>query len=361
MDTEFYLADCLHFKGDVPCRPHKELGVHCKNCPSYIRISKKILIIKLGAIGDVIRTTPLISTFRKLYPDCKITWLTHTPAILPSGKIDEVLKFDYASALYLRNARFDIAINLDKEKEASALLYEVKAAEKYGYILKDNVTQPVNSLAFHKYHTGLFDDVSKNNKLNYCQEIYALCGLEYSGEPYILDDHAEKGYRWENLDKSKVVIGLNTGCGDRWTTRLWPESYFGNLAKKLLASGYEVLLLGGAQEHERNMRIQAASGAKYFGHFELPKFINLISKCDLIVTQVTMGMHLTLGLGKKIVLMNNIFNPHEFDLFGRGEIIMPDKACECFYRGTCKLGESCMKDLSTERVYEAVNRVLSLQ
>jgi heptosyltransferase-2 len=110
---EFYHSDCLYLKGDVPCNPHKEHGYHCGDCPSYKKISKRILIIKLGAIGDVIRTTPLISTYKLMYPDCKITWLTHTPAILPAGKIDEILKFDYASALYLQHAEFDIAINLD--------------------------------------------------------------------------------------------------------------------------------------------------------------------------------------------------------------------------------------------------------
>ena len=352
-------ADCLHFKGDVPCLPHKENGYHCDNCPKYTPISKRILIIKLGAIGDVIRTTPLVKTYKKMYPDCKITWLTQTPAILPKGQIDEILKFDFASSLYLQEAQFDIAINLDKEKEASALLLKVKANEKYGYILKDNVSQPANELAFHKYHTGLFDDVSQANTLNYCQEIYALCGLEYQGEPYLLDNHANAGYVWPQIDKTKKVIGLNTGCGDRWTTRLWPIDYFIELAKKLINDGFEVILLGGEQEDKRNLEIKEKSGAKYLGYFSLHQFINLIDQCDLVVTQVTMGMHLTLGLQKKIVLMNNIFNPHEFDLFGNGEIVMPEKKCVCFYRGQCKFGQSCMSNLPTDLVYNAVNRLIT--
>jgi ADP-heptose:LPS heptosyltransferase len=355
---EIYHPDCLYFKGDVPCQPHKENGYHCSNCPVYKKIDKKILIIKLGAIGDVIRTTPLISTYKKLYPNCKITWLTLTPAILPKNKIDEILKFDYASSIYLENSSFDIAINLDKEKEASALLLKVNATEKYGYILKDNVSQPVNKLAEHKYSTGLFDDISQNNTLSYCQEIYAMCGLDYQGEPYLLDNHSDKNFVWNQIDKSKKVIGLNTGCGDRWTTRLWPEDYFSELAKSLINSGYEVLLLGGEQEDDRNKKIQKSSNAKYLGYFPLNQFINLIDQCDLIVTQVTMGMHLTLGLQKRIVLMNNIFNPNEFDLFGKGEIIMPDKECSCFYRGSCKWGESCMKDLPVSKVILAVERQL---
>src|SRR5690606_3501633 len=124
---------------------------------------------------------------------------TLAAALLPSGNIDEILKFGYASALYFFHVEFDIAINLDKEKEACALLKTVNAKEKYGYVLKDNISQTVNDLANHKYHTGLFDDVSKANTLNYCQEIYALCNLQYKGEPYQLDNHADKNYVWNQI------------------------------------------------------------------------------------------------------------------------------------------------------------------
>ncbi len=57
--------DCRFFKGDVPCRPHKTKGVHCENCPDYDATEKNILVIKLAAIGDVIRTTPLLHRIEK--------------------------------------------------------------------------------------------------------------------------------------------------------------------------------------------------------------------------------------------------------------------------------------------------------
>lgn len=355
----FYKPDCIHFLGHIPCNPHKQNGYHCSDCPAYTRIEKRILIIKLGAIGDVIRTTPLVTRYKKLYPNAKFTWITLSPDILPKKEIHEILRLNTETVLYVQNTEWDIAINLDKEKEASGLLAMISAKEKHGFILKDGVTQPVNSLAEHKFHTGLFDDVSKANTKNYCTEIFELCGLEYNSEPYLLDNHANAGYTW-SLDRSKPIIGFNTGCGDRWTTRLWSIEKWISLAKQMMAVGYNVLLLGGKQEDERNKEIQAGSGATYLGHFPLPQFINLIDQCDLVVTQVTMGMHLTLGLQKKIVLINNIFNSYEFDLFGKGKIIQPPKACKCFYRGTCVDGTSCMETLEPEAVAQAATEVLAL-
>ncbi len=350
-----FKPNCLHFKGHIPCKPHKQNGYHCADCPSFTPVSKRILIIKLGAIGDVIRTTPLVVKYKALYPNCKITWLTWTPDILPSSQIDEILKWDINSIMYAQHSTWDIAINLDKEKEAGALLKIIDAKEKYGYILKDNEIQPANELAVHKFSTGMFDDVSQANTKSYLQEIFEICGFIHEGEPYLMDKHDDKGYVW-NLPTGKKIIGMNTGCGGRWTTRLWTIDKWVELVGILKEQhpDAEILLLGGEAEHERNKEIQARSGSMYLGYFSLYEFINLVNQCHLIITQVTMGMHITLALGKQIVLMNNIFNPHEFDLFGKGEIVMPDKTCKCFYRGSCLDGVSCMENLPAQKIATAV-------
>lgn len=355
----FYIrSDCRFYKGDVPCRPHKDHGYHCKTCPAYEKIGKRILIIKLGAIGDVIRTTPLVRRFREEYPGCYITWLTLTPDILPGNVIDEILPFTLNSVTWLQQAVFDIAINLDKEKEAGALLAAVNAEEKFGYILKGNVIHPANPMAFHKFNTGMFDDVSKANTKSYAEEIFEICGLKYAGEEYLFDDHAADGYVWKLRNGKKKIVGLNTGCGGRWTTRLWPNTHWVSLIGKLKKAGYYPLLLGGEAEHKNNLSLAKKTGAAYMGHFPLGQFINLMAQCDLVVTQVTMAMHITIALRKKIVLMNNIFNPREFDLFDRGSLVEPDKACECFYKGRCIHGSSCMKDLPAEKVFTEVKRLL---
>ncbi|WP_019947804.1 glycosyltransferase family 9 protein [Hymenobacter aerophilus] len=350
--------DCRHFRGDIPCRPNKEHGYMCSDCPVYAPVTRRILLIKLGAIGDVIRTTPLLRRLRQEYPGCYITWLTLTPAILPQGEIEEILKFDFASALQLQGREFDVAINLDKEKEACALLNSTKAARKFGYALRpaDGVAWPVNEQASHKYLTGVFDQLSLANTKPYVQEIFELCGFDFRGEEYVFDTHQDQGYDWRQLPPPGAGprIGLNTGCGDRWTTRLWSDEKWIALIEKLQTAGYAPVLLGGEAEDARNRALHAATGAAYLGTFPLPQFINLMHQLDGIVTQVTMAMHISIALRKPTILMNNIFNPHEFDLYGRGQIVQPDRQCVCFYRGTCRLGTSCMEDLPAEKVFEAV-------
>jgi ADP-heptose:LPS heptosyltransferase len=357
VNGEVVHIDCLYFRGDIPCRPNKESGYHCQDCPVYTPVEKRILIIKLGAIGDVIRTTPLLRRIRAEYPRAKVTWLTHTPAILPRHAVDEILPFNLAAILYLQNTDFDILYNLDKDKEACALYNSVRATVKYGYRLEQGMAFPANALANHKFLTGIFDDVSLANKKSYVEEIFAICNWAFQGEEYIFENHQDKGYHWD-LPRNKVLIGLNTGCGDRWTTRLWSDEKWIDLIGLLQEAGYQVVLLGGEQEDDRNQQLSALTGATYFGFFKLEQFINLMYQMEVIVTQVTMAMHIAIALQKKIVLMNNIFNPYEFELYGRGAIVQPDKACGCFYLGSCRFGVSCMEDLPAKKVFKQVKACL---
>jgi len=354
MDLEgiIYHQDCRHFRGDVPCKPNKTEGIHCIDCNYYSPTNGIILIIKLGAIGDVIRTTPLIHKINEEYPEAAIWWLTYSPEILPNN-IHKILTFSLESILTLKATNFSMIMNLDKDPHACALTDILKAEKKFGFHLHNGKPSPINILSKNKYLTGLFDDVSLANEKSYLQEIFEICGWVFNGEEYLLDfDNTRK---WEINNAGKKVVGLNTGCGGRWKSRLWKEEYWIELAKKLAENGFYPMLLGGQQEHEKNIRIAEQSGAFYPGYFSLQDFISLVNQCDLIVTGVTMALHLAIGLKKKVVLFNNIFNPKEFELYGRGEIIQPQKPCKCYFSPDCKNDEYFFMDsLSPDAIIKAI-------
>jgi ADP-heptose:LPS heptosyltransferase len=348
--------DCIYFKGDIPCKPHKQFGYHCEDCPSYQKITDKILIIKLGAIGDVIRTTPLLRALRKNYPNAQISWLTYYPEILSANWINRQLKATPENLELLKEINFDWLINLDKDSLAITLSKQIKAEKKSGFTLDEfGHATPISTKAEeHKWLTGLFDDLNKQNKKHYVEEIFEIAGYDFNGEEYILET-SEKEISWD-IDHSKTVVGLNTGCGGRWTSRLWPDDYWIELAKNLLSNGTEVILLGGEQEDLKNKMIASKSGAKYSGYFSLEKFISLMDECDIVITAVTMAMHLAIGLKKKLILFNNIFNKNEFHLYNRGIILEPDFDCDCYYSPICK--NNCMQYLYPEKVLGEVHRLL---
>jgi heptosyltransferase-2 len=344
-------TDCRFFKGDRPCKYHKEEGVHCEGCAYYQKIIKKILIIKLGAIGDVIRTTPLLHKLKELYPAAEITWITYSPEVVPSI-VDHPMNFELKNILFLRSLKFDLLYNLDKDLEACALANQVPADVKKGFNLKHGRCSPIDKDAENKWLTGLFDDLNLANQKSYPQETFEICGLQFQRERYILDVPEGK---W-NIPENHPLVGLNTGCGERWSTRLWPFEYWVELAKELKEKGCGVLLLGGENEDEKNRGIAKESGATYLGHFPLKRFFTLMDQCDLVVTAVSMALHIAIALNKKLVLLNNIFNRNEFELYGLGEVIEPAVECLGCFRGEC--ARKCMELIKPSQVFETCQRVL---
>ena len=343
--------DCRFFKGNIPCIYHKNKKVHCWDCKFYEPINIKILIIKLGAAGDVIRTTPLLHKIRQVYSNAEITWITHFPELIPS-LVDSILNFEFKNILYLINNSFDIACNLDKDKEACALINMIHAKSKSGFKLENGKVAPINKDAEHKWLTGLFDDVNKKNGKSYVQEIFEIFGVKFDGEKYIFNKPVKK--EW-NISRERPLIGLNTGCGDRWKTRIWPERCWVDLAKLLKKANFNVILLGGQNEDRKNKIIARKADVNYLGCFSLKDFISLLDQCDVIVTAVTMALHIAIALEKKIVLFNNVFNRNEFELYNLGEIIEPNIPCVGCYKPNCSI--SCMEKIDPKKVFEVCKKL----
>jgi len=348
--------DCRFYNGYAPCTFNKTEKAVCSGCQHYDRLKKRILIIKLGALGDVIRSTPLLRKLREAFPGSEISWVSNFPEILAGVRIDNILKVDEVDLLWLRANEFDWLINLDKDKAAISLAKTIKAKKKSGFTMdRFGKCKPIgNGAARHKWLTGIDDELSRKNSKSYLEEIFAICGFDFKGEEYIVADGFKTDKSWK-IDYKKRAIGLNTGSGSLWKTRQWPERHWVDLAERLKREGYEPILLGGEAEHDKNTRIAKMSGAKYFGHFGLKEFIDLLNQCELLVTCVTMCLHLGLGLKKKVVLLNSTFNRNEFFMYSRGEILEPDIDCDCYYAVECP--RQCMEHLSVDKVFEVVKRI----
>jgi hypothetical protein len=82
-------TDCVHYLGDRPCRPHVEAGHRC-TCIHLKLTKRRGVIIKLGAAGDVLRSTPLLRALDPAKTGTKILWFTHSPDLLPTDACEAV-------------------------------------------------------------------------------------------------------------------------------------------------------------------------------------------------------------------------------------------------------------------------------
>jgi len=345
-------TDCKYYHGDKPCKFHKGIGVRCVNCAYYEKLKERILIIKLGSLGDVIRTTPLLRKIKTVFPKAEISWLTNYPEALSIGYVDNILDADFKNTIWLTANSFNWLINLDKERLAISLAKLVKAKRKSGFA-PDKFGKCIpapDGKSRGKWLTGIDDELSRTNQKSYQEEIFSMCGFNFNNEEYIVE-YKPQDSKWA-INSNRKTVGLNTGSGPLWKSRRWPKEYWVELAKRLKSEGYEVILLGGEQEDCNNREIASLSGAKYFGYFDLNGFTALVDTCELIVTCVTMCLHLAIGLKKKVILLNSTFNKNEFHLYNRGVILEPDIECNCYYAEECS--RQCMQSLSVDKVYKNI-------
>ena len=122
------------------------------------------------------------------------------------------------------------------------------------------------------------------------------------------------------------------------------------LIKDLEKQGYFCLVMGGPDEEVMNQFYAKETNATYLGTFSLEEFISITNNTDIIVTSVSMMMHIALALKKQLMLFHNIFNVHEFELYDRGIIIEPTSGCDCYFGNFCSREKSCMYDISVQDV-----------
>ena len=350
-------TDCMYYLGDRPCRPHVEADHRC-TCIHFQPTQRRGIIIKLGAAGDVLRSTPLLRALDPVKTGTKILWVTHSPELLPIDACEAVHP-SAATLARIAQGTWDFCWNLDKDPEACAIAASTKAAEYRGYTLRDDVPYPVDKAAWHKFATGIDNPYSRDNRQSYVEEIFDITGLRFRREEYWLRDttSAAKETAVQLLPKD-FAIGLNIGAGKRWPSRIWPVEYWIELIELLKARGLQPVVLGGPEEVKMSAQLVDATGCSASGVQPLETFYAMIERCQCIVTAVTMAMHLAIGARVPLVLLNNIFNRYEFELYDRGEIVEPPTLCDCYYSPVCRTGRKCINEISPQTVFGAVLRSL---
>ena len=361
--------DCRRYRGDRPCAAGVQ-GACPTSCEHYAPMGQRILIIKLAALGDVLRTAALLPGLKERWPTSHITWVTRPNAVRMLGNhplIDRLLPFDAETICHLEHERFDLCLSLDKEPGPTALAMRVDARERRGIGLSpQGTTFPLNSAAVDYFLLGLDDHKKFVENTKSCQQlIYEALGLEYSGQRYRLYPGEEPcrraGAFWSaaGVTDRDVLVGFNTGAGRVFANKTWPAEKFIELADTLeRETSWRVALFGGPDERTVNARIAGACPtviAAGCDHDE-PSFAALLGRCDVLVTGDTMALHVAIAADVPCVVLFGPTCRQEIDLYGRGEKMHSSLPCSPCYARCCDKSPTCMDEISVEQVRNAVER-----
>ncbi len=369
--------DCRYYTGYKPCGRAET----CVECAQFAPRGTRVLIIKLGAMGDVVRTACLLPALRDAFPVCHITWITapESREILECAPgIDRRLTLRLEDVLALELESFDLLMNFDKDAEALALAARVRAREKRGFAPhpEHGTLGVFNPASLYALRLGLSDELKfRLNQKTYPEIIFEMAELPYAGQPYRLEplpaarEQARRRFaEWKRAagdgPAPARVIALNTGCGDRFPTKQWTAEGFAALARLLLRDeSLACLLIGGPKERAFNEAIrQAAPSPRLWdaGHANsLGDFLALLEACDCVVSADSLGMHFAIALARPVAALFGPTSATEVSVFGRGEKIVTDFPCAPCYRAQCPYSPSCMEALDATTVKAAVDRALA--
>lgn len=363
--------DCKFFLGDRPCVWHKADGVLC-TCDHYQKVEHRLLIIKLDAMGDVLRTTALLPALADAHPGAAITWITRResrPLLERNPYITEVFEYGPDVLLQLQTRAFDRAINLDAGKTSAALASMANAKQKDGFVLDARgYVQATNPAARKWLEMGVFDDLKRQGTRTYQEIMLEIIGCAGTDHRYVLELTEEERARGRahlermGIDLSRPVIGLNSGAGQRWQLKQWREEGYLELVERLAKHGVQFVLLGGPEERERHQRLISRSRVPLIDSGcdnPVRHFAAIVAACSVVVAGDTLAMHLALALRRRAVILFGPTSSAEIEMYGFGEKVVPQMDCLVCYKPTCDFVPNCMDLISTSMVETAVERQLS--
>ena len=322
---------------------------------------KKILIIRLSSIGDILLTTPLIRSTKKRNPNIQI---------------DFVLKEEFFE-LMQNNPHLSNIHKYTKHSFEKQILINALIANKYELVidLQNNlrsreISKPLHCkiLRFKKNNIKKFLLVQfKINKLKDAAQIplrYAdAAGIELDSEGLEFFTSNEPDPK---LLADEKYIGLCPGA--KHFTKRWPIEYFIELAKKLEETGYKVVLLGGLSEAV----ITGEIGNK------LSNAINLCSDsilqaganmkmCKAIYTNDSGAMHLASAVKVPVIsFFGSTVREFGFYPYKAKSIQLENKNLSCrpcthIGRKSCpKTHFKCMKEIKPELAFNSLHNLLML-
>ncbi len=365
-------SDCRHFPGDRPCVFNKREGLTCDTCPHYETIQTRILIVKLDAIGDVLRTTCILHGLREKYPRCEITWITRKnalPLFENNTLVDRTLAYESTeTAFHCTVQKFDLVINLDSASESAVLASAVQGIEKLGYGLDSRGdVLPFNPEAIPWLEMGAFDALKKKNTRSFQDLMLEICRLKTKKKDIVLElseseiSFAQTFTQQHHLHTASPKIGMNTGASSRWQFKQWTLDGFEALIKRILEkTSATILLYGGPLEKERNDSLAKLHPARVINtgtKNSLRQFFALVTLSDVFITGDTLALHAATGLRKKVIALFGPTSAAEIDSYD-GQIVkvQADLDCVVCYKTRCDFNPNCMNSITPEQVFALVQK-----
>jgi len=321
---------------------------------------KRILIVKLSSIGDVVHTLPALSALRKRFPESYIAWVVKkqiADIITNHPHLDEVINYEgiRKTAKKLRSLKFDLAIDLQGLFRSGLLTFLSRAKTRLGFSRANS--RELNYLFLNQRVTPGEEDrhvIDKNLSL------LRPLGIEVEEKEFIIQVSGENReyianfFKKEGIISNNILIALNSRAS--WPSKLWPEERWAELADRLIEElKAKIVLLWGAGEKDLVDRIVRMTKNKPIISCKtnLKELAVLISKCKLFVGGETGPLHIACALNIPTIALIGPTDSVRNGPYGEGHIVIEKSLpCRGCWKYKCKRLD-CMKLITVDEVFSA--------
>jgi heptosyltransferase I len=325
------------------------------------------LLVRLGALGDIVHAMPVVTALRAAYPDARIGWLVHprfAPLLEVVEGLDAIHPLDRRSGARtlteVRRQRYGACLDLQGLLKSAALARLSGATRVIGFARRW-LREPAAVLAYGETGgDGHGHIVDKNLSLLRCVGIdHPSIGfaLRLPETPVVPCTREMLG-----IDAEAPFALLNPGAA--WPNKRWPAERFGELAQQLLErTGLPTAVLWGPDEATLAAAVVRASGgaAVMAPQTTMVEMLTLAKAARVVVSGDTGPLHLAAAAGTPVVGLfgptppqrNGPWDPNDVTVSAHG-------LCACVFKRQCTAPAWCLGAVTVDAVLDAVQRRLGV-
>jgi 3-deoxy-D-manno-octulosonic-acid transferase/heptosyltransferase-1 len=337
---------------------------------------QRLLIIKLGSIGDVVHTLPTLNALRRKFPLIHIAWVVGSKSrdiLVGHPALDELIVFERTRSAVrtiaaffhlirkLRRDRYDVLLELQGDFRGGVLAWLSGTPVRLGFEAGSSRVERISTIFTNvKVSEGDASHIIERN-LNFAGR------LGVRDKEVAFDIAIGKRERrdissflkHEGIEAGKIVI-LHPGVS--WVTKRWSLEGYAELADRIRAHFEDaaVVLTYGPGERPLAEAISRISRSNPLISCPttLGQLIALLDRCEVMVASDTGPLHLAVALGKKVVGLYGPVDPARNGPYGKGNFAVgKELTCRPCWKKQCGT-LSCMKGITVAEVLEKVAAVL---
>jgi heptosyltransferase I len=338
---------------------------------------RRVLIVLLGAIGDVVRALPLLGRLRRAWPDAHIAW-----AVEPKSKavlehhpwLDEIIVYDRAHAPWtfvpflwrVRKGHFDLVIDLQRHLKSGFTSRISGARDRFGFAAPN--TKEFNYL-FSNHQ--IEPQPNMRLKLMQYQAFGDALGLAPSPTEFGLAATDDERARALELLRDAPRPILAVILGSSWPSRIYyPESTAAVIRRVARADGDSPalfpVLLGGPDEtklaDEVMRQLEDVPALNLAGSTSLRDLIAIFPECAVAFGPDSGPMHIAAAVGCPVVSLWGATAAERSAPWGFADLAISGAIpCHPCYLRQCPIGRECMRRISPEEVSLTVRRAIAMR